>query len=79
MTRLVPLMDHEIARLCEYYGNIMAIYDMAMIMANDRGMADPKNYKEPTFYKKFIKFRSIINLKKQEFESCRRNVGFPWR
>ena len=32
----------------------MTIYDMAMIMANDRGMADPKNYKEPTFYKKFI-------------------------
>ncbi len=31
--------------------NIMTIYDMAMIMANDRGMADPKNYKEPTFYK----------------------------
>ena len=35
---------------------IMTIYDMAMIMANDRGMADPKNYKEPTFYKKFIFF-----------------------
>ncbi len=33
---------------------IMTIYDMAMIMANDRGMADPKNYKEHTFYTKFI-------------------------